>query len=95
MYIQSEYIVTTHERSSKLGVSHTYTRQKTLLVFRCDCCGTEFKRNKGNMNPNRVSNNFYHVCTNCDSKKFAQEKGVERRKIWDMPVSSLKTLGQL
>lgn len=95
MYIKSEYVITAHERLSKLGNSHAYTRQKTLLIFRCDSCGTEFKRNKGNMNPDRVSNNFYHVCSNCDSKKFAQEKGVERRKIWDMPVSSLKTLGQL
>ena len=29
------------------------------------------------------------------AKKFAQEKGVESRKVWDMPVSSLKTLGSL
>lgn len=95
MYIKSEYEITVHERTSKLGRTHMYKRKKTILIFRCDCCGVEFKRDKGSMDPDRVSNNFYHVCSNCDSKRFAQEKGVERRKIWDMPVSSLKTLGQL
>lgn len=46
------------------------------------------------MDPKRLNNNFYHVCGNCDPKKFAQLKGVEARKVWDMPVSSLKTLDQ-
>jgi len=46
------------------------------------------------MNPKRLNNLVYHVCGNCDPKRFAQEKGVEARKVWDMPVSSLKTLGQ-
>ena len=46
------------------------------------------------MDPKRLTNNYYHVCGSCDAKKFAQEKGVESRKVWDMPVSSLKTIGQ-
>lgn len=95
MYIKSDYVITEHTRPSKLGRSHTYTRKKTVLVFRCDSCGEMFRRDKGSMDPKRINNNFYHVCSNCDAKKFAQEKGVERRKIWDMPVSSLKTLDQL
>jgi hypothetical protein len=53
-----------------------------------------FTRDKGNMDPKRLNNNYYHVCGDCDAKKFAQEKGVESRRVWDMPVSSLKTLGQ-
>lgn len=47
------------------------------------------------MDPNRLNNNHYHVCNNCDVKRFAQQKGVENKHIWDMPVSSLKTLDQL
>jgi hypothetical protein len=47
------------------------------------------------MDPKRVNNNVYHVCSECDAKKFAQSKGIESKHIWDMPVSSLKTLGQL
>ena len=95
MYIKSEYAIREYNRSSKLGHIHTYTRKRTVLILRCDCCGKVFTRDKGLMDPNRINNNFYHVCGDCDAKKFAQEKGVEGRKIWDMPVSSLKTLDQL
>jgi hypothetical protein len=95
MYLGREYTQHTYTRTSKNGAEHNYTRQKTVLIFRCDCCHNVFNRDRGNMNPKRVNNTYYHVCANCDSKKFAQEKGVEARMIWDMPVSSLKTLGQL
>jgi hypothetical protein len=95
MFITNEYVITNYTRLSKLGQEHSYNRKKTVLVFRCDCCGDIFKRPKGSMDPKRTNNNFYHVCAKCDSKKFAQEKGVERRKIWDMPVSSLKNIGLL
>ena len=95
MFVKQEYTKQLFTRTSKSGNEHSYYRKKTLLIFRCDNCFTEFTRDKGSMNPKRVNNNFYHVCSICDAKRFAQEKGVERRRIWDMPVSSLKTLGQL
>lgn len=95
MLLTTEYVLTSYERTSKLGKIHSYERKKTILIIRCDSCGSEFRREKGSMNPKRMNNNVYHVCNNCDAKRFAQEKGVERRHIWDMPVSSLKTLGQL
>ena len=95
MYIGTEFVKTSHYRTSKTGKTHAYLRRKTVIVFRCDCCQDVFKRDKGNMDPKRLNNNYYHVCGNCDAKKFAQEKGVESRKVWDMPASSLKTLGQL
>ena len=95
MYLGSEYQQTQHVRTSKRGKHHTYVRKKCIVVFQCDSCQGMFKRDKGAMDPKRLNNNFYHVCGNCDSKKFAQEKGVESRKIWDMPVSSLKQIGQL
>ena len=95
MYIGTEICETHHSRTSHLGVTHTYIRKKTVLIFRCDCCQGEFKRDKGNMDPNRVNDKYYHVCNSCDAKKFAQRKGVEARKIWDMPVSSLKKLSEL
>jgi hypothetical protein len=95
MVISTEYITTLYARTSKLGVEHTYVRKKTIIILRCDSCSTIFNREKGSMDPARLSNQFYHVCSSCDAKKFAQSKGVERRKIWEMPVSSLKTLGQL
>ena len=95
MLINKEYIRTSYIRKSKLGNEHVYYRKKTILVLRCDCCSEIFRREKGEMDPKRVNNNVYHVCSVCDKKRFAQEKGVEKRHLWDMPVSSLKKLSQL
>lgn len=95
MFIKQEYYTTTHTRESKLGNVHTYTRKKTLITFRCDCCGILFHRFRGDMDPKRLNNTVYHVCSACDIKRFAQQKGVESKKIWDLPVSSLKTINQL
>jgi len=91
----TEFKQTQHVRTSKRGKHHTYMRKKTVIVFRCDNCQEVFKRDKGDMDPKRLSNNYYHVCADCDPKKFAQSKGVESRRVWDMPVSSLKTIGGL
>lgn len=94
MYLGTEFVKNSHYRKSKTGKFHSYLRRKTVVTFRCDCCQGIFKRDKGKIDPKRLNNNFYHVCGDCDAKKFAQEKGVEARRVWDMPVSSLKTLGQ-
>ena len=77
-----------YERKSKLGNIHQYYRNVTMVVFRCDNCNTEFDRARGSMDPKRISNNYFHVCKNCDAKVFAQKKGVERKRIWDLPASS-------
>ena len=95
MFIRTEFRQTQHIRTSKRGLNHSYMRKKTVVVFRCDCCQEVFTRDKGSMDPNRLNNNYYHVCSNCDAKKFAQSKGVESRKVWNIPASSLKTLDQL
>ena len=92
MYLGTEFREHHYVRTSNCGKVHTYKRKKTVIVFRCDCCGGVFHRDKGNMDPKRLNNNVYHVCGDCDAKRFAQEKGVEARKVWDMPVSSLKTI---
>jgi len=94
MFIKSEYVLTSFIRQSKLKQEHSYVRKKEVITFKCDSCSELFVRERGKMDPKRLSNNYYHVCSNCDAKKFAQEKGVEIRKVWDMPVSSLKTLDQ-
>lgn len=95
MYLEFKIVETTYQRNSKCGVTHTYTKNKTVLVFRCDSCGEIFYRDKGKMNPARISNNYFHCCSNCDAKRFAQRKGVERRKIWDLPASSLTDISKL
>jgi hypothetical protein len=47
------------------------------------------------MDPNRLSNNYFHVCKNCDSKKFAQRKGIERKQVWNLSASSNLPIGKL
>jgi hypothetical protein len=86
MFLTTEIEVNIYERPSKNGTTHTYRRKKTLAVFRCDNCDQEFKRDLKHIDKKRLSNNYFHCCSNCDSKRFAQRKGVERKKIWDMPA---------
>lgn len=92
MLIRTEFRENHYVRVSSRGKTHTFSRKKTVLVMQCDCCQEVFHRDKGNMDPKRLTNAVYHVCGDCDAKKFAQEKGVEARNVWDMPVSSLKTI---
>lgn len=95
MYLGEEKQKVEHYRPSKLGAVHSYIRIRTWLSFRCDNCGEIFTRLKGKIDPKRTSNNYFHCCFNCDSKRFAQRKGIERRKIWDMPVSSGLNISRL
>ena len=47
------------------------------------------------MDYKRLNNNFFHVCKKCDSKRFAQKKGVERKQVWNMSASSDIPIGKL
>ena len=87
MYIGRETTATVYTRPSKLGNTHDYIRNKTVAVFRCDNCDEIFRRELKKISQKRLSNNYFHVCSDCDAKRFAQRKGVERKKIWDMPAS--------
>ena len=95
MYINIEYEVIKHTRTSKLGKTHTYSRTRLVVILRCDNCKEVFKREKRLMDPRRLSDNYFHVCQHCDSKRFAQKKGVEKRTMWELPASSLKSIGDL
>ena len=85
-----EKIVRKHctERISKLGTKHTCVRHKTYYRFQCDSCHSVFEREKGAIAVKRISNDYKHVCVECDPKRFAQKQGVRQRKILDMNVSS-------
>lgn len=85
----------TYTRKSKSGKVHTYSRVKTYIKFRCDNCDSEFKRERGKMDPKRLNNNHFHVCTNCDAKRFAQKKGVEKKQVWNLSASSDIPIGKL
>lgn len=88
MFIREDKIDEVYYRYSKSMLKHKYTRTRTDVLFICDNCGSNFTRPKGEVSPKRLSNNYFHCCTNCDTKRFAQKKGVERRLIWDLPASS-------
>ena len=84
-----------HTRQSKNGKVHEYFRHSNIVVLRCDNCDAEFQRPRGKMDPNRLNNNHFHVCSNCDAKRFAQKKGITRKQIWDMPASSNLDISKL
>lgn len=95
MFIQTSTITSQHVRKSKCGKEHQYNRSKTIVHFRCDNCAVEFTRDKGSIDPKRLSNNYFHVCSCCDAKRFAQRKQVERKKVWDLPASSTLPIGKI
>ena len=95
MLIKLKSIITSYFRKSKLGNLHEYKKAKTVAVLRCDSCGEIFERLREKMSPKRLSNNYFHVCSKCDVKRFAQHKGAERRTIWDRPVSSSDDISKL
>lgn len=95
MYLGEHTKRTRHMRKSKLGSEHEYFRTKTIVLFRCDNCNTEFTRDRGSMDPKRLSNNYFHVCENCDAKRFAQRRGVQAKQVWNLTASSNLPVGKL
>lgn len=88
MFLKTETQKNQYIRRSKCGKDHTYVRNKTVAIFRCDNCDELFSRDLKHIDRKRLSNNYFHCCPNCDAKRFAQRKGVEQKKIWDMPAST-------
>lgn len=79
---------TKHQRISKAGVKHEYYRHKTFVRLKCDSCDSEFIRERSSMDPKRLNNNVFHVCSNCDAKRFGQKRGVMAKQIWSLSASS-------
>lgn len=92
MFIEALKTMRLYERQSKLGIYHTFHRKNTVLVFQCDSCGVTFLRPKSKVDPERASNDYKHVCSHCDSKRYAQKVGVKMRKIYQLDASSSRTL---
>jgi len=93
MFIEILRTMRLYERQSKLGVYHTFHRKNTIYVFKCDSCGSTFLRPRAQVDPDRASNDYKHVCSYCDTKKYAQKVGVKMRKIYQLDASStIKTL---
>jgi len=95
MLLSIRKIETIHLRNSKLGLAHEYKKVKNILIMRCDNCNAIFERELSTMSPERRTNSYFHVCNNCDTKRFAQRKGVERRFIWNKLASSADDISKL
>jgi hypothetical protein len=81
-------------RTSKTGLVHEYYRFRSIAVFRCDNCDSLFERDLKQIHSQRLSNNYFHVCSNCDAKRFGQKRAVEKKKMWDMPASMDLPIGK-
>jgi len=88
MFLNTKTIFLPYTRVSKNGKSHTYNRRRTVGIFSCDVCRIQFERDLVHMDRRRFSNEYNHVCANCDQKRYAQNKGVERRRLWNLPVDT-------
>ena len=47
------------------------------------------------MRRSKLGNQHTYNRKECDAKKFAQRKGVERKKIWNMSASSNLLIGKI
>jgi uncharacterized protein YlaI len=94
MFLRIKTKISEYVRISKTGLEHTYKRSKTIAVFLCDECEETIERDLKHVDKKRLSNNYFHCCSNCDPKRFAQRKGVEQKKIWDMPASTTLPVGK-
>lgn len=88
MFLETKKISIQYTRKSSLGVEHTYSRTKTVAVLECNSCLSKFERDIGKMDHRRINSEYQHVCPNCNPKQFAQARGVENRRLWNLPVDS-------
>ena len=95
MILEIKRILCSHKRPSKLGKDHEYKKYKSVVVLRCDNCKRVFERDLSKMEAKRRTNTYFHVCTKCDAKRFAQRKGLDKRYIWDRSVNSLDDISGL
>jgi hypothetical protein len=82
-------------RSSKLGLKHQFQRSKTVLILVCDSCDKEFQRDLSKMQRLRLHDDYNHVCSDCDQKKFAQKRSVQKRKQWSLSADSDRVLNSI
>lgn len=86
MLLEIKQVRIEYARHSKNGKEHTYFRNRSVAILKCDCCGTTFERAVKEMDHRRLSAEYTHVCPNCNPKKYAQGKGVESRRFWNTTV---------
>ena len=94
MFLRTEKKIQYYMRKGKHG-HHPYKRKKTLVFFECDNCHEEFTRDKGQVDPKRLNNDYSHVCEKCDPKRFAQKVGVLQRKKLNVRVDTMVDISKM
>lgn len=84
-----------YSRTSGQGKVHAYFRNRKMARLLCDSCQAAFERPVGQMDPRRLTRDHTHICPNCDTKRFAQSKGVENRRFWNTTVDLDKGIDEL
>ena len=84
-----------YTRLSKSGTPHVYFRTQKVARLQCDNCNSAFERRVSNMDHRRLGPDYEHVCPDCGPKRFAQRRGVERRKYWSTTVDLDVDIDQL
>ena len=95
MLIEIRHVRIEYSRLSKQGKQHFYFRNRKVALLLCDCCNSQFERPVKQMDPRRLTDEHTHVCPMCNTKKFAQSRGVEARKFWNTTVDQDIGLGDL
>jgi hypothetical protein len=87
--------ITMFLRTEKKIQYYMRKRKKTIVFFECDNCHEEFSRDKGQVDPKRLTNDYSHVCEKCDPKRFAQKAGVLQRKKLNVRVDTMTDISKL
>ena len=86
MLVEIYQIRTEYSRLSKTGKLHTYFRNRSIAVLKCDCCKNNFERPVGQIDYRRLSLDHSHVCPTCNQKKFAQKRSIVSKRFWNTTV---------
>jgi hypothetical protein len=86
MLVSIRQIRKEYQRLSKQGRVHPYFRTYEVAVLQCDSCGLQFTRRTRDMDPRRLTAEHSHVCGSCNQKQYAQSKGVENKRFWNITV---------
>lgn len=75
MYLKSTTVTRMFLTRSRKGKEFYRPRKKVVHTFRCDQCGIEFDRDKHQISPKRVNNDFKHFCADCQDYAMFTDLG--------------------
>lgn len=94
MFIKEEQKeqIFTRPKPRKPSEMMEYKRKKTIYHFKCDSCGENFTRDKGEMDSKRIYGDYKHICSECGpaaSAKIGMEN-FKNNRLNDIPIGTVK-----